>query len=156
QAQTWVTGLGLTSHGDSVDHVVITGNSLVASTDAAPGHDVFKLTINDDGSFLFELLNPLDHATGQGENSLSFDLSGLIKAVNSFGQPATLSHACTIPAVDDVPVLAPAAPLGVADEGALPGPASPGDLFGPGNNPAGTATFSGNIEDVVAFGADGM
>ena len=156
-ANAWLASLHLTSHGEAVDHAFIVGNTLFAFTD--PAHNVFSLTINANGSFFFQLLDPLDHPAGQGENTLALDLSGLIQAVNAFGQSVTLSHDFTITDIDDVPVLTAATSSGVVDEGALSGPGAPGDLFGSGNeqgNPAFHKVFSGNLEDTVAFGADGM
>ncbi len=159
-ANAWLASLGLTSHGSAIDVATITGNTLVASTDAGQpfAHDVFSLTVNSDGSWTFTLLNPLDHPTGQGANSLDVDLSGLVQAVDVGGLAVTLSKDFIITVTDDVPGLTAATSSGTVDEAALAGPAAPGDLFGTGSevgNPAFHASFSGNLEDLVSFGADG-
>jgi T1SS-143 domain-containing protein len=160
-ATAWLASLALTSHGSAIDVATITGNTLVASTDAGQpfAHNVFSLTLGTDGSWTFTLLNPLDHPAGQGANSLAVDLSGLVQAVDADGVAITLSKDFAITVTDDVPALtAPPLP-GVVDEGALNGTASPGDLFGSGNEHDASfhsaASLSGSLAALVSFGADG-
>ncbi|WP_232313235.1 retention module-containing protein [Enterovibrio coralii] len=43
--------------------------------DTGDNRDVFKVTLNQDGTFEFELLSALDHQAGDGENTLTFELS---------------------------------------------------------------------------------
>src|SRR5262249_47294731 len=148
------------SHGEPIDVATITGNTLVASTDSLIGqpHDVFSLTINADGSWVFTLLAPLDDATGQGINTATIDLSGLVQAFDVVGLSITLSNDFKIVVTDDVPVLTSGTASGGVEEGALAGVASPGDQFGGGNDPQhqhGLAVVSGSLTDLVAFGADG-
>src|SRR5579883_2071117 len=159
-AKAWIKGLGLTSQGALIDTATISGNTLVAGTDPAQGapHEVFSLTINGDGSWVFTLLAPLDDAAGQGANTATIDLSGLIQAVDAAGLIITFANDFKIVVGDDVPVLAGAAAAGSVEEAALAGMASPGDLFGRGNDPGranGLAVVSGSLADLVSFGADG-
>ncbi|HLH89327.1 MAG TPA: VCBS domain-containing protein [Xanthobacteraceae bacterium] len=159
-AKAWIKGLGLTSQGSLIDTATISGNTLVAGTDPAQGapHEVFSLTINGDGSWVFTLLAPLDDAAGQGANTATIDLSGLIQAVDAAGLIITFANDFKIVVGDDVPVLAGAAAAGSVEEAALAGMASPGDLFGRGNDPGranGLAVVSGSLADLVSFGADG-
>ena len=160
-ANAWLSGLGLDSHGAPIDTATIIGNTLTASTDAADGtpHDVFSLTINSNGSWVFTLLAPLDDAPGQGHNLAILDLSGLIQAVSAGGQTITLSGDFTIIVTDDTPILTGQTTSGSTDEGALVfSSTAPGDHFGNGNdhNQEGASTvFSGTLSGLVAFGADG-
>ncbi len=157
-ANTWLTNLGITSNGAAVDTATITGNTLVASTDAAAGtpHTVFTLTINADGSWTFTLLAPLDDAAGQGHNSIDVDLSGLVLAVDAAGLTLPLSKDLIITVVDDVPQLTEALELRGAQEGALSS-GTVGDLFGTGNdhNEGASTVVSGSLSALVSFGADG-
>src|SRR4029077_3855775 len=118
----------------------------------------FSLTINSDGSWLFTLLAPLDDATGQGINTATIDLSGLVQAFDVVGLSITLSNDFKIVVTDDVPVLASATASGSVEEGALAGVAPPGDQFGSGTDPQrehALAVVSGSLAGLVAFGADG-
>jgi len=193
-AETFLSGLHLTSQGMSVDHVTIVGNNLIAGTDPAQTnpHDVFSLTINSDGSIAFTLLGPVDDANpghltpGPAVlDQLTLDLSGFIQAVDAQGNTLTLSHDVFVNVHDDAPVLIttiePSNPGGPPD-GPPDGPVSllapvsgdepiinfvggtveesaltsgtPGDLFGSGTG-GGTATVTGHLDTLVAFGADG-
>src|SRR5580658_5011329 len=160
-ADAWLKSLGITSHGATLDTATIAGNTLVASTDPAEGtpHNVFSLTINSDGAWTFTLLAPLDDAPGQGMNTLTIDLSGLIQAVDASGVTITFANDFKIVVTDDVPLLTGVTSLsGSVEEAALAGVSSPGDLYGTGNDPThahGAAVISGSISGLVAFGADG-
>ncbi len=159
-ANAWLANLGLTSHGLLIDTATITGNTLVASTDPAQGtpHQVFSLTINGDGSWVFTLLAPLDDASGHGANTATVDLSGLVQAVDAAGLTITFANDFKIVVTDDVPVLSTATAGGSVEEAALAGVASPGDLYGSGHDPGhqqGLAVASGSLADLVRFGAAG-
>src|SRR3984957_10016628 len=160
-ANQWLASLGLSSHGAAIDTATITGDTLVAGTDAAQGtpHNVFSLTINADGSWTFTLLAPLDDAPGQGANSLTIDLSGLVQAVDAAGLTITLSGDFKITVVDDIPELTGQTASGGVDEGALAvASGTPGDLYGSGNDQGheGASTVvTGSLSGLVSFGADG-
>jgi hypothetical protein len=179
EAEAWLSGLHLTSQGMAVDHVSIVANTLTAGRDPAQTgqptndpnpHDVFSLTVDPDGSVIFVLLGPLDDANPghltpgpairDGE---TLDLSGFIQAVDAQGTTLTLANDVFVGVRDDAPVLvttvpsdSPDGPIanvvsGIVTETAL---TSPPDSFGTGNG-GGTTTVSGNLSQLVAFGADG-
>ncbi len=62
--------------------------------------DVFKVILNQDGTFSFELLSAIDHAPGDGENELTFSLEAF--AVDADGDE---SGKITVPIIvtDDIP-----------------------------------------------------
>ena len=156
-ATTWVTGLGLTSHGQTVDFVAISGDTLTAWTGGGPSdptaHDVFTLTVGGDGTYTFTLESPLDHpdaghATPGPEvaDSITLDLSGLVQAIDFDGDAITLSADFAVTVIDDIPVQHTVVPESegeggpkglffTVDEGGLTA-GDPGDLFGSGNDPA--------------------
>ena len=96
-ASTWIAGLGLDSHGSLINTATITtGGGRIADPDRNPAadgiHEVFTLTLNEGtGVWTFTLVNPLDHPVGNGENTSTIDLSGLVQAVDFDGDSVTLS-----------------------------------------------------------------
>jgi VCBS repeat-containing protein len=112
-AITWVSGLHLSSQGSSIDNATVVGNTVTAL--AEDGRAVFSLTVNDDGSWAFKLLDQLDHplvdnpATTQVheiafEDTLTLNLGGLIVATDGDGDPVTLNGSgLQISVLDDVP-----------------------------------------------------
>ncbi|MBA5764351.1 cadherin-like domain-containing protein, partial [Vibrio sp. 404] len=89
QGLVWATVI---ESGDTVTHTAVT------ETDGEP---VFTLVLNsDDNTYSFTLLQPFDHAAGQGQNlqPISFD----VKAVD-FDGDETGETTLTINVVDDVP-----------------------------------------------------
>src|SRR5712671_4535628 len=116
-ASTWLAGLALTSHGSPLDTATVVGNTLTAT--AHDGHAVFTLTINNDGSWLFTLLAPLDDARAPGQPALTIDLSGFVQFVDTAGLATTLSNDFKIVVADDVPVVNAAAVTTALDEGGL-------------------------------------
>jgi hypothetical protein len=72
-ATTWLTNLGLHSHGFLVNSASINGNTLTASD--SNGDNVFTLTLDPlTGNWTFTLLNPIDDLPIQGDNTSSIDL----------------------------------------------------------------------------------
>ena len=106
-ADTWLSGLNLTSHGQAVDFAQIVGSELIAWTGGGPtdpnAHEVFSVTLSG-SDYTFQLINPFDDPTGNGENSVTLNLSGLIQAVDFDGDAVTLSGGAQITVIDDVPV----------------------------------------------------
>jgi T1SS-143 domain-containing protein len=168
-ASAWLTSLDLTSHNVAVDFAVINGNTLQAWTGEGPGqghqgaHEVFTLTLNGDGSFTFQLVNPLDdpdpgHSTpgAATEDSVNIDLSGLVRAVDFDGDTISLSSgtpssssAFNVTVTDDVPVLVSGVAVTPAvDEGALASGNDPSASFS-------ASGASGSLDTLVSFGADG-
>ena len=95
-----VTGPNLTSGGEDVT-VTLAGDTFTGTTTG--GETVFTMTINDDGSYDFEIFKPLDHADGSDANdviNLNFDY----QVVDGDGDVVT--GTVTVPVVDDVPIAA--------------------------------------------------
>src|SRR5262249_32682424 len=88
----------ITSHGQEVNFVRVTNNlagpdgtsqTLTAWTNGGPdndptSHEVFTLTVNGDGTFTFQLINPIDHPA-PGEDTFPLDLSSLVAGVDFDG-----------------------------------------------------------------------
>jgi T1SS-143 domain-containing protein len=148
-AGAWVASLGLNSHGFAVNAVSISGSILTALD--SHGDSVFTLTLNGDGSWTFKLLEPLDHpASSTPENTVTFDLSGLVQGVDFDGDVVTLaSGAFKITVTDDVPVISGTV-SGSVDEGGLTAATDP---YGTGNDAGFATVASGSLG--VHFGADG-
>jgi VCBS repeat-containing protein len=88
-----------------VDTASISGDTLTAYAGGTSGIAVFTGTIHSDGSASFTLLAPIQQAPGinDGDNSNTFDLSGLVKAVDFDGDSVQLSGDLKIIIIDDVP-----------------------------------------------------
>lgn len=119
-------GRDLTSLGQRVYTAVVDG-VLVAYTgaqnaapksfdaDALPGNVVFFVTLSDSsntGSYTFNLVKPLDHAEGRGENDLSLTFN--FTATDSDGDIARDTF--TVNVRDDVAIITPPATVGVVEE----------------------------------------
>src|SRR5262249_33741344 len=138
---------GITSHGEEVNFVTVTNNlagsdgtsqTLTAWTDGGPdadptSHEEFTLTVNGDGTFPFQLINPID-LPAPGEYTFSLDLSSLVAGVDFDGDAVpAVSGTFVVDIVDDVPVPVSNTASGTVDEGGLLS-GTPGDLFGTGND----------------------
>src|SRR5262249_23700989 len=154
-AGTWLTSLGLSSHGFLIDHATIAGGVLTAF--ASDNHQVFTLSLNGTtGAWTFTLINPIDHASDAGENTASVKLAGLIHAADFDLDAVTLSGDFSITVTDDIPQLASGqATSGSVDEGGLTFSATTGDKYGTGNDPGFAITATGTLSGLVNFGADG-
>jgi T1SS-143 domain-containing protein len=160
-AGRWLDRLDITSHGSDVDHATITSPSTgveVLTAFAHDGHEVFTLTLTEaTGAWTFTLINPIDQQDGNGENSKTVDLSGLVQAFDFDGDHVTLASDFTVKIVDDVPVQAASGtPVsGTVDEGGL---TSAHDNYDTGNDPGFAVSFtgaSGSLTGLISFGADG-
>ncbi|MEO0384250.1 MAG: DUF5801 repeats-in-toxin domain-containing protein [Pseudomonadota bacterium] len=73
---------------------------------------VFRLTLNEDGDFEFELFDQLDHVEGNQENTDlqggadAIDFGSIIQATDGDGDTVTLTDRFSIEIRDDVPVAA--------------------------------------------------
>ncbi|WP_045476678.1 retention module-containing protein [Serpentinimonas barnesii] len=119
---TALASQNLSSKGAGLSYTV-SGNTLTATAgtgDAA--RTVFTLELQPNGNYTFRLFDQLDHATGQGANSLALDLSSVIRATDADGDALTLSQGFTLNVTDDVPKLDGWKPAGgTVEEEALPG-----------------------------------
>ena len=103
------------------------GNTLVGYVEGtcSPGHETkaFVFTLNENGSFSFELLTKLDHPFGHGTNDLDrvLDLSRFIKAEDFDHDGVVLAPGMvTFQVTDDVPTTTCETVVGNVDESALP------------------------------------
>jgi T1SS-143 domain-containing protein len=87
----------LTSDGVPVTYAV-NGNVLTAS---AGGSTVFTLTVNANGSWVFDLQGQLDHSIAGTEDNLDLDFSSIIIGVDADGDTATLPADSFVVDVDD-------------------------------------------------------
>src|SRR5262249_47221861 len=133
---------GVTSHGLAL-HASISGSTLSAVDSA--GNTVFALAITEStGAWTFTQYEPLDHSVS-GEDALTLDLSGLVKAVDFDNDSVALSGDLTVTVTDDVPLGALAsASTGTVDEGGLAS-GSVGDKYGTGNDPGSAVVASGSL-----------
>ncbi|WGK83697.1 retention module-containing protein [Vibrio aestuarianus] len=97
---------GLQSGGQNLELVEVSNSNGVIVYEArtlSSNEAVFKITFNGSAdSYQFELLKPIDHATGAGENDFILNLS-----VTATDRDGDVSNAITLPItiVDDVPTL---------------------------------------------------
>ena len=137
-AITLIAGLSLTSSNAAgaaiaINDATVVGNELTAIS--ADGRDIFTLTLTNaaTGEFEFTLLDQLNHpspASGEADqNSLTFDISGLIEITDGDGDtttPPVSSIEVTI--VDDVPNNISPTPVIIVNSGDATGDA-PLDFF---------------------------
>ncbi|HET8785347.1 MAG TPA: VCBS domain-containing protein, partial [Candidatus Limnocylindrales bacterium] len=76
----------------------VDGNVLTAS---AGSETVFTLTVNPDGSWSFDLVGALDHASGDFENNIDLDLGSIIVATDADGDSTAGADGAFIVTVDD-------------------------------------------------------
>ena len=111
-AIAWISGLHLSSQNSLIDNATVVGNTVTALSH--DGRAVFSLTVNDDGSWAFRLLDQLDHPLTNNpatpateiafEDTLTLNLGGLIVATDGDGDPVTLNGSgLQISVLDDVP-----------------------------------------------------
>ena len=83
---------------------------------SGPDRIVYTLTLNDDGSFLYELVDQVDHFPGVGENLLGLDFTALILITDDNGSTLSLTgEVFTIQIIDDVPLtVSPSEPESLA------------------------------------------
>jgi T1SS-143 domain-containing protein len=137
---------------------------------------VFKLTVNEDGSYTFELHDQLDHDLGKGQNTdlqdgfrykdvEAIDFGSIIKATDFDGDSVILKDAFSITIKDDVPELSGAKEERLVDEDDIKTSrsvgTSPNDGNGdgsftgsPNNNQSGPAFISGSLANLIKGGAD--
>ncbi|NML76389.1 tandem-95 repeat protein [Rhizobium sp. S-51] len=134
------------------------GTAPTVATGEGSANVVFYATLSDAsnrGSYSFTLVQPLDHAAGSGENTLSLTLN--YTATDSDGDTATGSFVVDV--VDDIPAPGEAVSVTV-DEDDI------NTLLSSGNHPNdgiadgslttwyGAATVSGSVASTVSFGSD--
>ena len=102
---------GLSSQGDVLFYRINANGDLVARAedDSGEKRTVFKLELEEDGSYKFKLYDQLDHPDGNGENNLFIDFSAVVNAEDFDKDQINLSEidfdgpAFSVEVVDDVP-----------------------------------------------------
>ena len=114
--RAFLTAQNLTSEGEVLSYdLSADGTTLYGFVNAgAPGviynagqdRLVFELEVDPaTGAFTFALHDQLDHAPGQGQNSLAIDFGGALQATDFDGDSIPLTGKVTVNVTDDVPVL---------------------------------------------------
>jgi T1SS-143 domain-containing protein len=174
--QGYLTAQGITSKGVALSYEVV-GNTLYGFVDGGTpnGHYsansadrlVFTVTVNGStGDYTFSLFDQVDHAAGNGKNSLAINLGGALVATDYDGDSVSLSTHVTVNVTDDVPALkqSPTVTLKVDEDDiltTLSTGTSPNDGNGDGSftgqegvNAAGPANATGSLAGLAASGAD--
>ncbi|MEH2570888.1 T1SS-143 domain-containing protein [Bradyrhizobium sp. AZCC 1577] len=139
----------LTSHNTALSYS-ISGDTLTAK---AGSITVFTLQIQSNGNYTFTLKDQLDHAAGNGENTLSINLSSVVRFVDYDSDGVTLSGGFTITVQDDIPVQTQNSVSGAVQEDALTDANS--NLQSIGNAEGGQTTVAtGSLATLVSVGAD--
>ncbi|QEE43331.1 type I secretion C-terminal target domain-containing protein (plasmid) [Rhizobium sp. WL3] len=162
-AASVLQGLGLKSDGASLSYEV-KGNVLYGFENKVGGDAygegdrvVFKLTLNTNGSYAFELVDQLDHVKpGEGANEnfplqpnvQAINFGAVINATDRDGDSVSLDGAFSIQVRDDIPTVG-TNPLIQLDDDALTG----GIAGGPGDDVE-TAVLTGTLSHEA--GADGV
>lgn len=111
---------GLQSNGQDVELRLVSEADGVSTYEAVivgTNTQIFTLTLDaKDNSYQFELVGPVDHPAGAGENSLTLDIP---ISVTDFDGDTSASVNLPISIVDDVPEIKTATPL-FLDEDDLP------------------------------------
>ncbi|HCH0712222.1 TPA: retention module-containing protein [Vibrio parahaemolyticus] len=111
---------GLQSNGQDVELRLVSETDGVSTYEAVivgTNTQIFTLTLDaKDNSYQFELVGPVDHPAGAGENSLTLDIP---ISVTDFDGDTSASVNLPITIVDDVPEIKTATPL-FLDEDDLP------------------------------------
>ncbi|WP_040676955.1 T1SS-143 repeat domain-containing protein, partial [Rhizobium mesoamericanum] len=129
--------------------------TITAGTTGEAAHDVFTLTVYDNGSWKFELKDNLDHSYGNnGEGVLKLDLSSLVQYTDFDNDSVTLdAKSFLVSVIDDVPVAAISASASKAPTLETQDHDTIGS--GVGGTDTASADFSGAFKITSSYGADG-
>ncbi|MCJ8237261.1 DUF5801 domain-containing protein (plasmid) [Rhizobium sp. SSM4.3] len=183
-ARDALEALGLKSKGQELSYDIRDG-VLYAFDNAGPHQGVsydngdrlvFKLTLGENGSYTFELVDQLDHDKGKGQNTdlqdglprgdvEAIDFGSIIKFTDFDGDSVVLKGAFSVTIRDDVPELSGAKISRTVDEDDIRTSqslgTSPADgqgdgswTGGPGQNGYGGAFIDGSLAGLVKGGAD--
>jgi hypothetical protein len=114
--------LGRKSHGEAIDTVSVTRNTLTASTSGLNAHPVFTMTLKpDSGLYTFKLVNPIDAPTTKGKEDkfTTLNLSLLVQGVKADGRTMVLPNSAVIEVHTGLGRARGTASLGVIYEGGL-------------------------------------
>ena len=101
----FVQGLGLTSNGDAINDATLANGLLIAK---AGVNDIFSLELESSGSYIFTLLDQMDHHSinfpDNLEDALSIDFSDVLKFEDADGDSVMLTSGMfQIKVIDDSP-----------------------------------------------------
>ncbi|EKF57693.1 von Willebrand factor type A [Agrobacterium albertimagni AOL15] len=161
-ARTYLEGLGLKSNGLPLGFDLSANGTIIgfvnsqAPGQASPGQEynvgddrlVFEFKLNPNGTFTFSLSDQLDHALGNGENTLTIDFGSVLQATDNDGDSVALTGLVKVNVTDDVPVIAPnATPITIkVDEDDIDTATSLGNAPNDGNNPDGSFTGTPGVD----------
>ena len=116
--------LGRKSHGEAIDTVSVTRNTLTASTSGLNAHPVFTMTLKpDSGLYTFKLVNPIDPPPSKGKGKAdmftTLNLSLLVQGVKADGRTMVLPNSAVIEVHNGLGAARGTASLGVIYEGGL-------------------------------------
>jgi len=164
-----IYSLGLKSLGESlsydIDDINWMGVDGQVVTATAHGDTIFTLTVMEDGHWLFNLEDQLDHPSGNGENLATLDFSGFLQYTDFDGDSVGLGQSqFIVNVIDDTPVQTGQTSSGTVEEeqrqvvGAAPGNEdtvpNPQDADYPGHYNETTHVTSGDLWYTVSVGAD--
>ncbi|MCR6735144.1 MAG: DUF5801 domain-containing protein [Afipia sp.] len=166
-------GNNVKSLGEDVKYTVFSSAAGETTIEAWAGtRHVFTLHVSANGDYEFTLNDQIDHPTLNGaagdnlENLLDINLTTLIHAVDSDGDPVTLAgDAFAVTVIDDIPVVTGAVVTRIVNENDIATPwsrgTSPDDGSADGSatgDPSqvsgGPAYISGTLAGTVSIGAD--
>jgi hypothetical protein len=112
--------LGRKSHGEAIDTVSVTRNTLTASTSGLNAHPVFTVTLKpDSGLYTFKLVNPIDLPAGKADKFTTVNLSLLVQGVKADGKTLVLPNSAVVEVHNGLGAASGKASLGVVHEGGL-------------------------------------
>ncbi|NBB48494.1 VWA domain-containing protein, partial [Rhizobium sp. CRIBSB] len=177
-----LAGLGMSSKGEVLSFDLqgnvlygfanVGGPSGVSFDPQLGDRPVFKLTLNENGSYTFELIDQLDHDLGAGQNTglqgsdaNAINFGAVIQATDHDGDSVSLNNAFSITITDDVPVLSGTKENRLVDEDDIKTSQSTGTnptdgngdgswTGGPGQNGNGPAFIDGSLANLIKGGAD--
>jgi hypothetical protein len=115
-----VAMIGRKSHGEAIDTVSVTGNTLTASTSGLNAHPVFTVTLKpDSGLYTFKLVNPIDLPAGKADKFTTVNLSLLVQGVKADGKTLVLPNSAVVEVHNGLGAASGKASLGVVHEGGL-------------------------------------
>lgn len=144
--------LNLTSEGDTITYALSTNDTVLTAT--ADGRTIFTVTLSDtgDGSYLFDLVDAIDHPDGLTEDDI--DLLFKFTATDSDGDTADGDFTVTVD--DDAPIVSGTLTDTVEEEALPAGNEDMADASGNDTDPAPAigAVATGSLQGIVTVGAD--
>ncbi|QKV16986.1 DUF5801 repeats-in-toxin domain-containing protein [Oricola thermophila] len=136
-----LSGLGLKSAGEELSFDI--GDGIITafvsasgsgdiSYDSGTDRPVFRLTLDENGEYKFELFSQLDHPEGDGENSIEIDFGSMLQATDHDGDSVALDGLVTISVTDDIPVITGVTPIAYGPDLIVNGSFEDGHSTGPG------------------------